>query len=423
MSVEQAEAPLENIDIYDEALLECPFGYFRRLSQTAPVLKHAASGIYQVSGYEYASMALLDPETFSNEIGAALHGHAQQSDEVKAVLANAYPTASVLHTTDGAKHAFSRQLVNRAFSAKRVRDMEPRIVALADELIDRFAPRGEVELLSEFAQALPLIIISEQLGVPKQDLASFRKWSDAFAMRFSHKAGAAAQLQVAHAIVEFQKYFADVLRRKKSEPTDDVISVIASNLETGDNPETTLSMPQALQLCQQILVAGNESTAATLCQGMVYFLENPELIAKMRDDEDFRGGAIEELLRVHTAVNTMWRVAARDTVLGDVEIPKGSLVLLRFGAANRDENIFADADTFDPQRPNARRHMAFGQGIHVCIGAALARRELSVGFEKLFTRIQGWRFKDREALRHKPSIVIRSLETLPLAFEPVRTGA
>ncbi|MEE2692733.1 MAG: cytochrome P450 [Pseudomonadota bacterium] len=415
---ETDRTPLGQIDMYDEELLECPFGFFRRLTREAPVLRHEASGVYQISGYELAAKALLDPETFSNEIGHTLHDRASASEEIRAAQAGAYPTASVLHTTDGAKHKFSRALVNRAFAPQRVREMEPRIEEIADALIDNFAARGSVEFMGEFAQSLPLMIIAEQMGVPPADIERFREWSDAFATRFSYKADAAAELQAAHAVVAFQQYFKNVLEEKKLRPTNDIISVIAGAIEEGADGENSLTMPQALQLCQQILVAGNESTAATLCEGMVLFLNRPELIGRIRDDADFRKNALEELLRVHSAVNAMWRVTTKKTEMGGVEIPEGALVLIRFGAANRDERTYQDADAYDPARANARRHIAFGFGVHVCIGASLARRELDICFRKLFSRLEGWRIQDGATLEHTPSIIMRALKELPLEFHP-----
>lgn len=413
---------LSQVDIYNEQLLECPYEFFARLRKEAPVVKHLSSGVYQVSSYELAKKVLFDPKTFSNEIGHALHDSSTTAQKVGEIMRDAYPTTAVLHTSDGLAHKFSRQLVNRAFSPKRIGALAPRIREVADELIDRFIARGEVELMSEFAQQLPLIIIAEQLGVRTTDLEKFRKWSDAFASRFSYAADEAAQVEGAYAIVEFQQYFKSVLEEKKNNPSDDVISVIAGAVDAGPNNEESLTLAQALQLCQQILVGGNESTAATISEGMCHFLNMPEVIDKVRDDESFRKNAIEELLRVHSAVNTMWRIAAKDTELGGVQIPEGSLILVRFGAANRDDKVFEDGDQFCPERQNARNHIAFGFGIHMCIGAHLARLELDIAFERLFSRLTNWRIREGVNLKHNHSILIRALSELPLEFDAVGAG-
>lgn len=420
----QASHPAElgEIDIYDPDLLENPFEFFTVLTREAPVLAHAASGVFQVSAFALVKKALLDTQTFSSEIAHALHERSTTAPEVAEIMKDAFPTAAVLHTTDGSAHRFSRQLVNRAFAPSRVNAMHKRIVEVTDALIDTFATRGSVELMGEFAQLLPLTIIAEQLGVSTADLPRFRDWSDAFASRFSHAADAETQIRAARSIIEFQDYFAAVLRDKQAHPTDDVISVIAGAMEPQPEGEDALTLPQALQLCQQILVAGNESTASTISEGMVMLLrDRPDLLPAVRDDAKVRQDFIEEVLRLHSAVNTMWRVTTKDTELGGVAMPKGSLVLLRFGAANRDEAMFERADALCPGRDNDRKHVAFGFGVHMCIGAQLARAELDVAFERLLGRLRGWRLAEGAVLRHNPSIVVRALATLPLEFDPAAT--
>lgn len=424
MAQATAETALERIDIYDSELLDCPYAFFRKLTEEAPVLKHEESGIYQVSRFDLVKKVLLDTKNFSNEIGHALHDRSMTAQKVAEIMKDAHPTASVLHTADGPTHKFSRQLVNRAFSPVRVNGLRPRIEEVTDELIDRFADRGSVELMSEFSQMLPLTIIAEQMGVETEDLPRFRAWSDAFAARFSHSADEETQIAAAKSVVEFQQYFQQVLEEKKANPSEDVISVIAGALDAGPDVEESLTLPQALQACQQILVGGNESTAATISEGMLMLLQDkPELIPQIRDDPKARLDMIEELLRLHSAVNCMWRMAAETVELDGVTIPKGSLVLLRFGAANRDEAMFADAADMNLDRDNSRRHLAFGFGIHICIGAQLARAEIDIAFDRLLNRLEGWRLADNARPVHNPSVLIRALHDLHLEFEPEKKQA
>ncbi len=415
----QRQAELARVNIYGQDVLECPWEFFRQLREHAPVLRHEPSGIYQVSSLDLVTQVASDPETFSNVISHALHGKAATSERVRAVMAEGYERVQTLHTADPPIHTRSRKLVNKAFTMKRVNAMSDEIAGTVDRLIDRFAERGACEFLSEFAQPLPLLIILRQLGVPESDLDLAIGFNNAFAAQYSQVATEDEEVAAARKIVEYQHYFAAIIARKRAHPTDDIISEIANATLEEEGDHTPLEIAEILQIIQQLLVAGNETTASSLVEGMVYLVERPELIEQIRSDPEARAQAIEEIIRLHTPVQSMWRVATRDTHLGGVEIEKGALVLLRFGAANRDEAVFVDGGELRIDRPNMKRHVAFGYGIHFCIGAALARREMSIGFERLLTRLSGWKFAEGNDFQHRTSILLRGLKRLDLAFAPV----
>ena len=412
---------LANVDIYDSELLQNPFPFLERLRTEAPVLRHADSGIYQISSYDLASKAAMDYQTFSSDISHALHGKSVASDRVRAVMAEGYPRPQTLHTADPPFHTRSRKLVDKAFTPKRVAEMVPQIVAVVDDLIDSFAARGSVEFVSEFAQRLPMAIIATQLGVPLEDREKFLTWIDAFAAQFSHKAGEDGEVEAARHVVAFQKYFAEMLEEKRARPTDDIISVIANATLAEEGDDRPLEVPEALQIIQQLLAAGNETTVASMAEGMRLFLQQPGTVEALASSPEVLSRGVEEVLRLLSPVQNMWRVATRDVELGGVMIPEGALVLVRFGSANRDATIFANGESFDLDRANGRRHVAFGYGIHACIGAALARKELNIGFQRLFERIKGWRIAPHADLTYNSSILLRGLRRLDLEFDPVRT--
>ncbi len=416
------QAELKRVDIYDAELLERPWGFFRRLRETAPVLKDEATGIYQISSYELVQAALLDADTFSSVISHALHGRASASERVRAVMDAGYPRPATLQTADPPVHTRSRKLVDRTFSPRRIAAMGPEIDEIAGTLIDCFASAGRVEFVSAFARPLPMTIIARQLGVPDDDLGRFIAWSDAFAAQFSYVAGEDGEVEAARQVVAFQSYFADKLAEKAAAPGDDIISDIAAALQP--SAEVPLSVPEALQIIQQVLVAGNETTASSLAEGMQLFLDHPEVLERARRDPKVMAQAVDEIVRVHSPVQTMWRVATRNVTLGGVTIPQGALVLIRFGAANRDEAVFADPDRFDVDRPNGRRHLAFGYGPHLCIGAALARKELASAFRLLFERISDWRFTpSANDFTHQGGVLLRGLKALHLDFKPAVSSA
>ena len=418
MTLQESARHLGAVDIYDSATIECPWSYFDRLRNEAPVCRHDASGIYQVSSYDLVTQVCADHATFSNVISHVLHGTAAVSARVQEVMAQGFGRPATLQTADPPIHTRSRKLVNKAFTLRRVNAVAEEITAVADELIDKFAARGRCEFVSEFAQPLPMLIILRQLGVPDADMPMAKSFNDAFAAQFSKVAGEDAEVAAALKIVEFQHYFANMIEEKRRRPTDDMISDLANATLAEEGDATLLTIPETLQIIQQVLVAGNETTASTTAEGMYYLVANPQILARVAHDPDARARAVEETLRLHSAVQSMWRVATRDTVLGGVEIKKDALVLLRFGSANRDEAVFGDSNSFDIDRPALKRHIAFGSGIHFCIGAALGRRELMISYERLLTRLKGWHFAEGNDFAHHSSIILRGMKELHLEFDP-----
>jgi cytochrome P450 len=173
-----------------------------------------------------------------------------------------------------------------------------------------------------------------------------------------------------------------------------------------------------------VLVAGNETTRNTLISGMIRFLENPDQLRLLREDPSLAVNAVEEILRLETPASSMWRIATRDTVLGGVHLPKGAVISLRYDSANRDENQFSDPDKFDIRRSNSRSHLSFSYGAHHCMGQHLARKELSVAFPKLLTRLGNVRMiAEKSDLSIKPSVLIRARNSLHIAFDPGRRHA
>ncbi len=415
-----ASTPLAEIHPFDPRILEDPLELNRRLRREAPVYRDPNTGIFLVSTYAAVAAALEDHESFSNRFGQALGAGARTPSEVRDVLAEGYPPVDTMLTADPPEQRRYRKLVNKAFVPRRVNALEPRIEALSDELIDGFVANGRVELLSQYSQLLPLILIAEQLGVPRADLAMFRRWSDGFVAQLGGMADLAGQVEAAKLIVGFQRYFAARLAERRQEPRDDILSEIVHAQVEGERP---LDVAECLSILQQLLVAGNETTANAIAEGMLLLVRNPEELARVESDPDLVPNLVEEVLRLATPTTNMWRICTRDVRLGDASIPKGSLVLLRYASANRDEARFPDPDRFDVRRANATDHLAFGQGIHFCLGAALARKEMEVAFRTLLRRLGGWQLAPGEpAPRHKPNVLLRGLEALHLEFRE-RTSA
>lgn len=292
--------------------------------------------------------------------------------------------------------------------------LEPEIGLLAQQLIERFARGGRFEVLSEFAVPLPLTVIADQLGVPRTDLPRFKRWTDGFTAQLSGMASGEDTKEAVRRIFEFQQYFAARVEEARRAPREDILSDLVRARLEGQRP---LDMPETLSILQQLLVAGNETTASAIAEGLLLLVRHPEQEALVRSDRTLIPNLVEEVLRLAAPTTNMWRKVTRDVSLGGVAVPAGSLLLLRFASANRDEARFPDPDRFDVRRSNAAEHLSFGHGIHFCIGAALARKEMRLAFSALLDRLEELRLAPGfPEPRHKPSVLLRGLAELHLEF-------
>ncbi len=410
-----APQALDQLNPFDPELLRDPWDYYRRLREEAPVHRDPNTGIFLVSSYAAVTEAIADWETFSNRFGRVMGG-AAIPDEVAEVVKDGYAPVDTMLTADPPEQRRFRKLVQKPFSANRVARLEPRIQAIADELIEPFSGGGRIDLLAQFAQPLSLTVIAEQLGVPREDLPTFRKWSDGFVAQLGQMADVAGQVEAAKLILEFQRYFAERLEERRREPQDDIISGIVHARVEDERP---LDLPECLSILQQLLVAGNETTANAVTEGIWLLIRNPDQLALVESDPSLVPNLVEEVLRLTTPTANMWRVTNRDVTLGGVDIPKDSMCLLRYAAANRDPAVFPDPDRMDVQRDNLDQHIAFGAGVHFCLGAALARKEMEVAFRNLLGRFQGFRLATGAPEPvHVPNILLWGFESLPIELDP-----
>jgi len=257
-------------------------------------------------------------------------------------------------------------------------------------------------------------VIADQLGVPRSDLPRLKRWTDGFTAQLSGQATGEDALEAMRRILEFQHYFAVRIDEARHAPRDDILSDLCRARLEGERP---LDIGESLSILQQLLVAGNETTANAIAEGVWLLIQNPDQQALLRSDPGMVPGFVEEVLRLASPTQNMWRRAARDAQLGGVQIPAGSMLLLRYGSANRDAAVFPDPDRLDVRRTNAALHLAFGHGIHFCLGAMLARKEMDVAFRVLLGRLDDFRLAPGSAApRYRPSILLRGLAALDVAF-------
>jgi cytochrome P450 len=408
-------ADLSRYDFLSAATVENPFEANAVARREAPVHQIPGTPIFLVFTHELICEACSQPLVFSNDFSGALQGNAREDEEIKAVLAQGWPQMNALLTADPPMHTRFRKLVNLAFSPARVDRMEAQVEAIVDALIDRFAPVGRCEFVADFAVGLPLTVIADQLGAPRADLALFKRWSDAFADRLGGMLTRDEELACAREVVAFQHYMKARLDERRDTPRDDLLSDLVHARIEGERP---LETAELLSIVQQLMVAGNETTTHSLAAGMLLLIQNPGEQAKLRANPALLKNMVEETLRLETPTNSMWRVVKQDAVLGGVHIPAGSTLLLRYGSANRDESRFADPDRFDIERRNLHLHLAFGRGVHACVGAMLSRKEMQVAFRRLLARLSNLRLAPGNDLQHHQNLLLRGLKKLLIEFDP-----
>ena len=399
--------------LMDPEVLQNPFPMYQWALANAPVMEMIGTGMTFVMSYADCAEATMRVDEFSNGFTAALSGAMSQDAEVAAILAQGWPQMDTLLTADPPVHTRFRKLVNLAFSMPRVNALEAGIRDKVTALIDGFIARGECEFVADFCVPLPIQIISEQLGFAPSEHANVKRWSDAFADRLGHLISRDRELECAREVVEFQQAVKIKIDARRANPTDDLLSDIVHASADGEPP---LTDAEILSIAQQLMVAGNETTTHALAGGMVHLIQNPDQAAKLRADPKLIGNMVEEVLRLETPTSGMWRVVTRDCELGGHQFKAGAMVQLRYAAANRDPAKFPDPDRFDVERSNARAHIAFGRGIHMCVGNMLSRKEMAVAFELLLARLDDLALKPGTELRVAPNILLRGYTAVPMTF-------
>jgi cytochrome P450 len=406
--------PLSAFNPLDPAVVESPYEFHRALREQAPV--HVIPGVMVlVSTYAGVLEVLSDPARFSSKTGPAVGPMAAPA--ILAEMAKGYPTVDTLLSADPPDHIRYRQLVSRAFAARRVAGMEAYIRRVAEELVDGLFGGGPVELVSRYCVPLPLSVIADQLGVPRADMPLFKKWSDDSVAPLGGMISPERAVECARSIVEFQHYMAARIEERRAEPRADILTDLVQARLDGHSP---LNVPEMLSILQQFLVAGNETTANLIASATLLLARHPEQLARLRADPGLIPNMVEEALRLESPVQTLFRVATQDTKVQGVPVAKGARIAVMYASANRDPAVFPDPDRFDVGRENARAQLAFGKGEHFCIGAALARKEAVVAFETLLARTRDLRLApDRNDFLHVPSFILRGLRELWVEVEEI----
>jgi hypothetical protein len=305
-------------------------------------------------------------------------------------------------------HTRLRGLVHKAFTPRTVAQLRGTVQAMADELIDRATRGGDLDLVRDFAYPLPVAVICTLLGVPAADHARFHIWSDAIAASLDLTEDEAVYNRASDATVDLLAYLDDLLRQRRADPQADLLSALAAAEEAGDR----LTREELLATCALLLIAGHETTVNLIGNGMLALLRNPDQWQRLKDEPGLGATAVEELLRYDSPVQLTSRVAMTDVAYKDVVFRAGTAVSFLLGAANRDPAAYSEPDRLDIGREN-NRHMAFGGGIHYCLGAPLARMEGEIAFTTLARRLPTLSLATDE-VTYRDNYTLRGLTSLPV---------
>ncbi len=365
-----------------------PFPAYRLMRDTRPVYYLEPYDTWQVFGYDDVMRVLSDHAAFSSNFSGG-----QNEDD---------PLSASVISMDPPRHRQLRNLVTQAFTPRAVAGLSERITAIVNELLDRVVAGGRMDVIDDLAYPLPVIVIAEMLGIPQADRLRFKAWSDAIV---------GASEGTANPQAEMSEYFLALIEQRR-EGKNDLISALLEAQIDGVH----LTQRELLGFCILLLVAGNETTTNLIGNAILCFNENPGLMEQLRAAPELLPAAIEEVLRYRSPVQMMYRRAAADVTLGDEQIRKGQMVLAQIGSANRDEAQFPYPDRFDISRtPN--RHLAFGHGIHFCIGAPLARLESKIALTLMLERLREIKLDVATPLEATGSAIVYGVKHLPVTFQ------
>jgi cytochrome P450 len=392
--------------------LENPHPFYARARREAPVFYSPALDAWVVTRFEDVSTVLADPRRFSSTQSITVSA-AKLPPEVLQILGRGLPPLPSLVDNDPPAHSRFRGLVNKAFNASRVARQEPHVRALSEKLVQGFASEGRADLFARFAHPLPAQVIAGIFGIPSEDTRRFQHWSEAWSAVAAADGSVASLVEHAHGVLDFQQYLARALEERAATPRNDLLTDVVTGARELDVAPT---LAELVGMLMQTLFAGHETTAGLIAGTVELLLRNPDALRALQADWSLLPNVIEEAVRMTAPVSAMFRTTTEEVTLGGVSIPKGAHVRLVFASANRDESRFPEPDHFDPHRPT-RGHLGFGQGIHFCIGAQLARMEARISVEVLLKRLPGLRLAPVQTPSVLRSVTIRRIGRLDVEWD------
>ena len=389
--------------------LENPYPFYERARSEEPIFYSDELQAWIVTRYDDIHSILNQPDVFSSR--DALRPVVRFTPAVFAELRQGYPFVPNVVDSDGAAHTRFRNAVARAFVPRRIKALEPFIQEVITSLVDSFEKNHQADLISQFCYPLPLEVALHLIGVPKEDMAATKKLSDCTSMLVNSPLPEEKQVEYARAFVQEQRYFLQLINERRKSPRQDLISDLLDT-PPGEQP---FDEAQLVNILVSLVVAGHETTTQLLGNGLFLLLSQPERWSALCAHPEGIPQAIEEMLRYDSPVPAFFRTTTREATVGGVTFPADTLLMVVYGSANRDESQFPHADQFDMQRtPN--HHLAFGYGIHFCVGAFLARKQGQMALETLCRRLPALRLAPGQTFTHAPILRQRGFTRLEVVW-------
>ncbi|MFG2004910.1 cytochrome P450 [Spirillospora sp. NPDC048911] len=358
---------------------------------------------------DLARAVLSDPEVYSSRVRKRTTPPDEVRDEVTRLRAARLATSPML-SNDPPEHDTYRRMVNKAFTPRALGWMEGRVRAVATDLAT--ALPDEADFVERFAIPLPVFVISEVLGLDEAHRGSVRRWTSAMTGTIGGSADGSEWIAAERDLAEFEAVLMDECRRRRERPGEDLLTGLVRAVDAAEPADDERSAV-LIGLVRQLLAAGNETTTRLLAEGMALLAAHPLEWDRLRRTPDRAEPLVEEMARLASPIQQMLRRVTRDVTVAGVRLPAEATVLVSFASANRDESVFPDPDRFAPDRTGLRRQLAFGHGIHACVGAALARMEARIALEVLAERTRGIEVVDHEP-RYLSSFLLRGRTSLPV---------
>lgn len=384
-----------------------------RAQSVRPPFFNSKLGMWVVSSYRDVLAVLQDPSGFSSaQAYADMAGFLGLAPEAVAAIEEVLPL-STLHpaNSDPPEHLRLRSSVERAFSVRNIKRLEPIVHEITDSLIDGFVADGRVDLMKRFVAQLPALSILRFIGVPAEDADRVKVWYRDWARLVLTPAAASEQVILARSLSDFHRYLAELLARRRRNPQQDLLSDLAVG-------KADLSDAEIINLASQLIAAGTETTMFALGICFLRLLHDRQKWRAIVESPVSIPAVVEEALRCNQAQRGLLRIATHEATLAGVNIPAGARIYVLHTAANRDPDIFEKPELFDPERLELKRHVAFGRGIHTCLGAALARLEMRVALTKASVRIPDLALSSTHALGVMKSPLVTTIERLWVEWTP-----
>ena len=403
------------LDPYDAEFQQHPFPAYERLRSESPIYRVPGQDWYMVTTMELIRAALRDPETFSS--AASAHRRSEPPEEVRAeveaIRAQGFPYHPALNLNDPPIHTRYRKLVNRAFTPRSLAWMDPLVEAVARDLADSLIDGEHIDIIEKITRPLPIYAILRILGIGDERRDDIVRWSESANASLGARLTPQRWIETEQDVLDFQLAIAAELDDRRANPREDLLSTLVT-VEAG---EEGLDNEHLVWLVRELLVAGNETTTRSMAELVMHLDRRPGSWAQIREDPSIVAGMVEEGIRMSTPAFGMFRQVTRDTTLGGVDLAAGTTLYLVYGSGNRDDAIFAEADEFDPNRANVRDHVAFGHGIHVCVGAGLARMESAATLRALAERVDALHVDPDLTPEYIASFFLHGIVELPVTVE------